>query len=513
MVLKKSLKGLKESKSTDFEVHRNWLAITFSNPISRWYFEESSIWTIDYPPFFAWFEYLLSLVAYFFDSDMLGIRNQNYDSPYTIYFQRFSVIACDLVLLYGCKEVSDFMTANPVRRKSSKWKLKWRSPASTFFVLVLANFGLFIVDHIHFQYNGFLLGILLVSIAKIMKGHHLSGAFWFAVLLNLKHIYIYMAPAYGVYLIRNYCLVRKRGKIDMLTSLWRLTKLAGIGSVVLFISFGPFVFMGQLKQLILRLFPFKRGLCHSYWAPNFWAFYNVIDKMLSKIIVFLYPDTYYPQGVMTSGLVQEYEHYILPSIYPSVTAALVVISMMPCLWKLWVSPGNPLHFVRAVILCTSCSFLFGWHVHEKAVLMIIIPQSLMAVLGQKEAEVFSFFSIVGHFSLLPLIYTQNEFIIKLVLLTIYSSYMIYALADLFRSRCYGPFPLLSIQENIYLAGLILLFIYENIIHTLYKVNERYPFLPLLLTSFYCSFGIIYSTFKYYVIFIKMKASEHKHKMY
>lgn len=55
----------------------------------------------------------------------------------------------------------------------------------------------------------------------------------------------------------------------------------GVGVLSVFgVAFGPFVYWDELLQLKDRLFPFSRGLCHAYWAPNTWAMYSFTDRVL-----------------------------------------------------------------------------------------------------------------------------------------------------------------------------------------------------------------------------------------
>ena len=143
---------------------------------------------------------------------------------------------------------------------------------------IILSPALLIIDHIHFQYNGFLYGVLILSMALLRKqSSALFGAGFFATLLCLKHIYLYLAPAYFTYLLRIYCLSPKS---ILRPSFGNCVKLAVCLVLIFGSAFGPFWYWGQLDQVLARLFPFSRGLCHSYWAPNIWSMYSFSDRVL-----------------------------------------------------------------------------------------------------------------------------------------------------------------------------------------------------------------------------------------
>ncbi|KAF2366157.1 Glycosyl transferase ALG6/ALG8 [Trinorchestia longiramus] len=477
--------------STDFEVHRNWLAITHSLPINQWYVDTTSEWTLDYPPLFAWFEWLLAKVAVFFDPAMLHVESLNYSSSMTVLFQRLSVIVTDLLFAWSarlcCLEVG------------RRYGVGLVEPV---FVLLVCNCGLLLVDHIHFQYNGFLMGFLFLTYARMLQGRNVEATLWFSVLLCLKHIYLYMAPALLVYMLRSHCLHRLpgAGKVLWKVSIKAMVQLAVPAVAVAAAAFGPFVMLGQTGQVLSRLFPFKRGLSHAYWAPNFWALYNAADKFLA--VAGRRSGWYTPRNVTTSstaGLVQELEHEVLPPVLPAATFIITALSMMPVLVWLWRNPYKPWCAVRASVVCTFCSYMFAWHVHEKAILLVILPLSLLCVQEQFEARTFLLTSIVGHFSLFPLLFTAHETPLKISLWLLYTLLCWRMLSlhwypmDHHRLFHHGlpNIPLTSLPQTLYLLGLLPLLLLQVL------SLPSLPFLPLLLTSLYCGLGLSWAFISYY----------------
>jgi ALG6, ALG8 glycosyltransferase family len=98
-------------------------------------------------------------------------------------------------------------------------------------------------------------GVLLWSLLLLRDGHDVLGGAAFAVLLNLKHLFAYLAPLFFVYLLRHFVLQRAHDPATStlaggtLGAVGRLTALGSAVAAVFAASLGPFVAMGQLQQV------------------------------------------------------------------------------------------------------------------------------------------------------------------------------------------------------------------------------------------------------------------------
>ena len=122
--------------------------------------------------------------------------------------------------------------------------------------------------------------------------------------------------------------------------------------------------MGQLPQLGARLFPFKRGLNHAYWAPNAWALVTAFDRICVQCKSYLEACNYIFSGSdadvklfggdlklkaeaiasSSRGLVGDTSFAFLPDVQPIHTFAItLVLQSVRRLPKLPVGHTKPNH--------------------------------------------------------------------------------------------------------------------------------------------------------------------------
>jgi hypothetical protein len=123
---------------------------------------------------------------------------------------------------------------------------------------------------------------------------------------------------------------------------------------------------------------------------------------------------------MTGGLVAEAKHVWLPRISPLTCALLSLAAMCPVLLHVWTcaapkscsgsatrptaSPGAPSEraldrnrpagsgdtrpcMIHLIAVCSLGAFLFGYHVHEKALLHAAVPMLMLAHRSPRHAQV------------------------------------------------------------------------------------------------------------------------------
>ncbi|CAJ1958852.1 unnamed protein product [Cylindrotheca closterium] len=462
-------------RSTDFDVHRNWLAVTHNLPLSEWYFNDvngTTVHTLDYPPMFAYFEAFLSNNPLTSRIVPLGDRcldllpdSDNTPSEDCIVFHRCTVIASDLIFWIGA-----YMAC----RSMYHGKPLYRS--SMAFLLIVWNPGMLWLDHIHFQYNGMLLGLFLGSLGLLMQGNnlgpnkrgyhfcHLGGAILYAFLLNLKHLYLTLAPLYFCYLLMSYCQIDGKG-----FQLRNFAALASVTAICLLAPWVPFLLQedpkGQLLQILARLFPFGRGLVHDYWAANVWALYLLADKVVK----------------VASPRLPWIPISHLPEPTPLVCAVLMFVSQLPALIVASTRRSN-VKLIQAVVYCSLCSFMFAWHVHEKAIMTALIPLTLLVCQnddrnnkGYSHSLLFWQMSLWGLLGLFPLLFRPVELGFKVVS---YVTFM--ALCVQFSKERFGSFRKLCSL----LVGIVI------IILEVLPIQGKWEFLPLMITSIICALGLV-----------------------
>mmetsp|Transcript_27435 Transcript_27435/g.33246 ORF Transcript_27435/g.33246 Transcript_27435/m.33246 type:complete len:605 (-) Transcript_27435:135-1949(-) len=535
--------------STDFDVHRNWLALTRTLPLSEWYFDSQdgrTVHTLDYPPLFAFFEAAMSrsgVTTWLMTRGYLDERclerlpdDDNEVSESCVLFQRGSVILSDVVLIAG-----GYLASRVVGTANSGGGGGGNVKSLVIMVLIVANPGLLLLDHVHFQYNGMLLGLLLFSIGFIHKceleqstagragmfGSHMIGAIFYAALVTMKHLYLPLAPIYFVYLLRLCCFERRNANESSSSSppppptesfsITAFLKLAFVTLTTLVLPFLPFMRQSdptaQLTQMLRRLFPFARGLCHDYWAANVWALYLFCDKCVQ----FVGRKLRLPPFATS-----------LPDVPPKVTAVLLLLALVPAMCAAWTAArqvrryggsvsssklivSKASFFVHAVVYSSFSGFMLAYHAHEKAIMTAIIPLTLLSTTSRQHAQLYIRTCAIGHFGLFPLLFRPIELTFKVSSYVVHLCLSVFLLEYVFQDGDDGTTAkqfddsetesngsrnestgLLTIWDKIGLGILALLLVFAEVIHPLYfQPRQKLEFLPLMMISVTCAIALVF----------------------
>ena len=547
-------------RSSDFEVHRNWLALTFSLPLRKWYFEATSIWTLDYPPFFAYFEWAMSQLAARIDPEIVKVSAHALVSSNIVLFQRASVIATDTLLHWATARylAHEPATEEAVSRskKNDDAQSGAHSPRSTalsvtsksiVFGLVALNAGLLLVDHIHFQYNGLLLGLLVLCLDFAQRKQYLCTAAAFSVLVLTKHLFVTLVPLFGVFLWRVHC------RPASPRSSWHVARsfmqLVGIAALALALALGPLIWDEmaaavaasggalsvswalfaactgvQLRQILSRLLPFGRGLVHTYWAPNMWALYFAADIAFTAALACAGLLPVSRKGALTaaSGVLGDVKPTSLPPISAGVCLLLVLITCLPALVVTYRRPGAR-SLTRGVVHCSLSAFMLGYHVHEKAVLVPMGVQTLLifsdwgrdstsnnhhpkgkAGLTKAPPSLYLLFvmAAAGVFGLFPLFTQRQELVTKTIIYAVYMAVLSYLCYGVHYKHVQPARQAVTASEasKWQLPGWAIVLVFAAL-HAYVECGHAYvetllgrslPFLPLMLTSTVCAVFLIHA---------------------
>ncbi|KJE96180.1 hypothetical protein, variant [Capsaspora owczarzaki ATCC 30864] len=230
--------------------------------------------------------------------------------------------------------------------------------------MILLQPGLILIDHGHFQYNCISLGLALLAIVAVMRDWDILGSVLFCLSLNYKQMSLYYAPAFFSFLL---------GK--SLQSAHPVLRIAALGVTVIAtfaLCWLPFLTsIDSVAQVLHRIFPIGRGLFEDKVA-NVWCAVSVLIKLRAI-----------------------FEQALLVRI----SAICTLLAILPSSVNLALRPSQT-GFLYALVNSSLGFFLFSYQVHEKSILLVALPASLLLASDPLNAVFFLLLSTASMFPLL-----------------------------------------------------------------------------------------------------------------
>ncbi|ORX35940.1 glucosyltransferase [Kockovaella imperatae] len=406
----------------DFEAQRHWMEITLHRPMKEWYTYAPDWWLLDYPPLTAYASWLCGKIGSALNPVNFALdTSYGLSPPDLITFMRFSVLSFEACIWWSA--VMAWMLLQGKKEGRS-----WRSQMTGIMTILLQP-SLTLIDNGHFQYNSVLLGFSLWTLVFLTHDQDLLACVAFSCALCFKQMGLYYAPAIGCYLI---------GKCIWLggsAGLLLLVKL-GIVTVATFgLLFAPWLrpFPEAILQVLHRMFPFARGIFEDKVA-NFWCASNVVIKWrrwfgingMAKLATVATLASLIPLVLILL--------YTSFNTEPESRSSSVASRTVPVLETPRQSgPPPSIRLLPMALFSGSLAFfLFSFQVHEKSILLPLMPLTvLMAFRGGKEAsasedetwEVGVLLNNVAVFSMWPLLKRDGQ-ALQYVFVTLLWNYVI-----------------------------------------------------------------------------------------
>ncbi|KAJ7095852.1 glycosyltransferase family 57 protein [Mycena belliarum] len=429
----------------DYEAQRHWMELTIHLPIRRWYTYDTHYWGLDYPPLTAYVSWLCGVVGHWLEPSWVALdTSRGIETEGSKIFMRSTVIILDALIYVPALLMFTRIWQGSRSKRTQNLAL----------VTLLLQPALLLVDFGHFQYNSVMLGFALLAINLFALGQDLAGAVCFVLSLGFKQMALYYSPAIGGYLIAKciYLGFPNGGKLFL-----RLALVTSMSFLVLFLPFlPPFAPISSIFDPMTRIFPFGRGLFEDKVA-NFWCASNVVfkwRKWASSAFLVKLSAALTALGFLPTVLVSLRVAWQTQLIAPRQGGSTLHIPVLPLL-------------PYALLTSSMSFFLFSFQVHEKTILLPLLPITLLLSGAPMDSTVFGWGVLANNvavFSMWPLLKREGLGVQYIALTILWNRLLGY---NPFRLPSKSFIQLLSL--GVYAAGLGL-----HILELLILPPGRYP---------------------------------------